>query len=89
MPDYTLLPPHIREGVKHYIERGARPGHFRTAVICNNLAEAMGRADDTNRARLFDIVSFFYNEAPGPCWGSPEKMKAWMKAMKEKPAPAP
>ena len=89
MIDYTLLPPHMREAAKRYIERGARPGHFRTAVICNNLSEAMGRADDTNRDRLFDIVSFFYNEAPSPCWGSPEKMKAWMEAMKGKHAPAP
>ena len=88
MINYTLLPLHIRDGVKRYIEHGARPGHFLTAVIRNNLSETVGRADDVNLGRLHDIVSFFYNEAPGPCWGSPEKMAAWMKARKEESSTA-
>jgi hypothetical protein len=44
------------------------------------LAEAFGRADEINRERLFDIVGFFYNEAPSPCWGSPQKMTEWARS---------
>lgn len=75
--DYGLLPAHIRSGVQVYIETGRLPGHFLQAVISNNLSTSFGLADEISRERLFDIVSFFHNEAPGPCWGSVEKMHAW------------
>ena len=78
-PDYSKLPSHIQGGVKRYIENGVKPGDFLTAVICNDLKESFGRADKTNIERMFDIVSFFYNEAPGGCWGSKGRMKDWMK----------
>ena len=35
-------------------------------------------ADETNRARMFDIVKWFYNEAPMESWGSRERMAGWM-----------
>ena len=76
--NYDLLPPHIRPGVQRYIEQGGHVGGFLTAVIENNLKEAFGRADAINRERLFDIVTFFHNEAPSECWGSPEAMAKWM-----------
>jgi len=74
---YELLPEHIRGGTQRYIEDGVLPGGFVRAVISNDLKEAFGRADETNRLRMFDIVGFFYNEAPMDCWGSPENMTAW------------
>ena len=80
--NYDRLPPHIRDGVKRYIEHGIKPGDFLTAVIQNNLKESFARADETNIERMFDIVSFLYNEVPLLCWGSPERMKNWME-MKE------
>ena len=76
--DYSGLPEHIRGGVQRYIEHGIQPGDFLEAVICNNLKESFKRADNTNIRRMFDIVYFFYNEAPINCWGSPERMKQWM-----------
>ncbi len=76
--DYSALPEHMQSGAQLYIEEGIEPGRFLTAVICNDLKETIGRADHINRLCLFEIVSFFYNEAPAPCQGSPEKMKAWM-----------
>lgn len=75
--DYGRLPSHIRSGVQVYIETGRLPGDFLQAVICNDLSRAFGHADEINRDRLYDIVGFFHNEAPGPCWGSLEKMHAW------------
>lgn len=76
--DYSLLPAGLRGGALRYIEQGILPGDFLQAVIRNDLAAAAGRADAGNRERLFDIVSFWYNEAPGQCWGSREKMEAWV-----------
>lgn len=69
MINYSTLP--------FWIENGIYPGGFLTAVIHNDLVEAIGRADHINRVRIADIVSFFYNEAPSSCWGSPEKAKKW------------
>jgi len=34
-----------------------------------------------NRAALFEIVSWFYNEAPAQCWGSKERYVSWMGCM--------
>lgn len=78
--DYSRLPEHMREGAANWIEYGIDPGHFLSAVICNDLFEAYARADETNRVRMFDIVCFFYNDAPSGCYGSRAKMEAWVKA---------
>lgn len=84
MLNYNLLPEHIRSGVKSYIEDGIPPGDFLQAVISNNLSESFARADRINIARMFDIVSFFYNEAPSTCWGTNERMLNWIKHHREK-----
>ena len=68
----------MMEAIRRYIDHGIPPGDFLTAVIENNLSEAVGRADDQNCANLPAFVAYFYNEAPGPCWGSPEKRRAWI-----------
>ena len=81
--NYEMLPNHMVLGVKGYIEDGTPPGDFLTAVICNDLTEAFARADETNIARMFDIVSFFYSEAPLACWKTKEKMDFWIKAHRE------
>lgn len=75
--NYSALPGHMQHGARLYIERGIRPGSFLTAVICNDLFTTMEKADDINRHRLLDWCSFFYNEAPSDCYGSPEKFAAW------------
>jgi hypothetical protein len=87
--DYSGLPPHIQGAAKRYIEHGVEVGGFLTAMISNNLTASFATADETNRERMFDIVSWFYNEAPGPCWGSPEKMTAWMQQQRTPAEPVP
>ena len=76
--NYEILPEHIRGGMQRYIENCIPPGDFLTAVICNDLKNSFGLADDINKKRLFDIVNFMYNEAPSLCWGSYEKMNSWL-----------
>jgi hypothetical protein len=80
MLNYQTMPGSLRPGTKLYIEQGILPGSFLRAVISNDLKESFAQADDINRLRMFEIVSWFYNEAPAPCWGSPEIMKAWQEA---------
>jgi len=79
------VPDRMMEGIRRYIEQGIPPGDFLTAVIDNNLSEAMGRADDENLRNLPAILAYFYNEAPGSCWGSPEKRREWVKTFTEDP----
>ena len=78
MLNYTILPDHIQSRAKLYIEEGIPPGDFLQQVICNKLKESFMYADDINQMRMFDIVKFFYNEAPLNCWGSKERMEAWI-----------
>ena len=78
--NWNLIPDYMQGGVRRWIEDGIAPGHFLTAVLCNDLKEACGRADDENRVRLHDYVSFFYSYAPTGCWGSPDRFNDWMKA---------
>lgn len=75
--DYSQLPEHMRDGMRLHVEEGGTTGHFLTAVLENDLAEASLRADDVNRTNLHRYVSFLYWQAPQSCWGSPEKVKAW------------
>ena len=77
--NYAKIPvDYMVDGVRRYIERGPPPGHFLTALICNDLRETVARADLQNQLALISWVKWFYNEAPGGCWGSVERMKDWM-----------
>lgn len=42
--------------LERYLNNGIMPGSFMTAVLENNLKEAIGRADMTNRSNLHNIV---------------------------------
>ena len=77
------IPRYMLDPIQRYIERGDPPGDFLTAVITNDLREAIGRGDDHNQVNLPAYISFLHNEAPGQCWGSREKMNAWIKAKKD------
>lgn len=76
----TVLPGHMRDGMKLWIERGVLPGSFLTAVLSNDLMTALGKADDVNRHCLYDYGIYLYNYAPSRCYGSPEKIAAWAAA---------
>jgi hypothetical protein len=72
-----LIPVHCQNGLRSYVLNGNIPGGFLQAVICNNLKEAVSRADDVNVKVLPNYVMFLYNYVPDTCWGSSEAMKAW------------
>lgn len=87
MAPYTFMefavPERMMQPLHDYCTFGYLPGQFLQAVISNDLAEACGRADWENLRNLPAFVAYLYNEAPAPCWGSKEKMDAWVKHMAE------
>ena len=72
------LPATLQQGLLRYLDHGIEPGHFLTAVITNNLFEAVGRADNQSLVALPDIVKFI---TPHSCWGSKEKMAKYQKRL--------
>lgn len=66
----------VREDVKQalidYAIKGHPLGTFLTYVVENNLMMALGHADSYNRASIYQICHFIYNELPAGCHGSKE-----------------
>lgn len=75
--NYSTLPEYMRGPMQRYIEHGAQPGGFLTALLSNDLMGALRKGDDTNQAALSVYGRFLYNEAPCGCYGSPETVSAW------------
>ena len=73
------IPEDIYEALTIYVEKGYPVGNFLTNVLVNDLFGAISRADSTNRKYLTDICLYIYNKIPSKCWGSEEKVQAWMK----------
>ncbi len=60
-----------------YCLEGGYVGQFLTAVMDNDLREAVGRGDDNSLAGLKPIIQLLYNYAPGRCHGSKAIREAW------------
>jgi hypothetical protein len=71
------VPEHCQDGLIDYLVHGHPVGSFLTAVLSNDLREAAGRADETNRVALHCYVAFLYNCAPAPAWGSEDAVARW------------
>lgn len=80
---YDNIPKATIAAIRKHADDGYDVGHFVTAVLENNLKEAINRADDSNIKCLRDIVRYCYWEITSICWGSPEKVAAW-KELKQK-----
>lgn len=68
------IPEHTRGALERYFNLGYEPGSFLMAVLCNDLYEAVGRADDQNIEAIPSIVRWLYNRAPRNSYGSPERV---------------
>jgi hypothetical protein len=62
-----------------YVRHHWPVGDFLMAVLSNDLRNAIGRADEKNLPALPAIVMFLHNEVPARCWGSPERVAAWLR----------
>jgi len=70
--------PEIKAAIDRYANDHVPTGGFLEAVLGNNLRESFARADEGNIRDMFEIVKYCYNEIPGICWGSPERVRAWL-----------
>lgn len=82
---YDMLPERMVGALIRYFDHHLEPGHFLTAVLSNDLVEAVGRADDENKYLLPHYVIWLYNYIPGRPngWGSPEAVKEWLRRKEE------
>ena len=78
MKNYSKIPEYMRGGLERYVEHHIKPGSFLMAVLENNFVLAAGRADDINQRYLMAWADTLYNDLPGTCWGSPEKVQSWL-----------
>ena len=78
--NYDKVPvDYMKDVTRNYIDNGLSGGGFMTALFSNNLVKTYMLADDENRDAIKQWVSFIYNSAPAGCWGSKEKVQAWIK----------
>jgi hypothetical protein len=66
------------DSISLYVRKGSNPGHFLAAVLANDLMGATSRADDESFGDLKAITMFIYNDVPGMCCGTREKVNAWL-----------
>lgn len=76
--DYDRIPVSTLNGLIKYHTKRTPVGHFLTAVLSNDLFEAVARADRENLDALPAIVSLIYNEFPAISHGSPENVRRWL-----------
>jgi hypothetical protein len=72
-----MVPANIRDAILHHVFEGQECGGFVTAVLENNLQNAIIYADDDSLTNLRDIAMFCRNVIPGSCWGSADKVRQW------------
>lgn len=66
-----------RYALDAWVQRGQVPGNFLTAVLSDELFNALRYADSENLRDLHEICSYIYNECPAGCWGSRTTMVEW------------
>lgn len=78
-----MIVPHLPDrfvgGLRRFFEHGIIPGRFLTAVLNNDLCDALGQADVDSVHELPGLVGWIYSYGPAPAWGSPEGVRAWAK----------
>lgn len=79
--EYSAIPERMQEGLKRYVIDRLRPGDFITAVVQNDLRNAVGHADDENLPLIPLYVRWFYNRAPSRCHGSPKAFVEWLEKL--------
>ncbi len=77
------IPEHMHDAIIRFYENGFSPGDFLSAVIDNDLREAIGRADSTNIERLKNYFMWFCNHAPSGTWGFSGATSKWCKQFED------
>lgn len=72
------VPDHLQDGLILYLVYHKRPGSFLAAVLANDLAGALGKADDRSLAGLQSLTRFLFHHCPARAWGSLPAVRAWL-----------
>lgn len=76
--DYKRIPSRLMEGLHRYATSRIPTGGFLRAVLENDLRMACATADDESVQVLRDLISYVRSELPSECWGSRERVAAWL-----------
>lgn len=76
------LPVHLKDAFESYLNDRKDPGPFLKAVIANDLMGAVEHADFRTIGNLPYFADFLKDFAPPECFGSYEKVKAWLEGGK-------
>jgi hypothetical protein len=69
---------HLIPGLNRYFTDHIETGSFLRSVLENDLRNACARADTETGLCLPVLLEYLEIMAPAECWGSPEKVKAWL-----------
>lgn len=72
------VPVAIRDALDRYAKHGIPPGSFCSAVLANDLHDAIIRADPQSLATLQAIACYVAVKLPYASWGSREAVEAWI-----------
>lgn len=73
-----MLPSDLENALIRWATKGIRPGAFLTAVLENNLHEAVSRmSPDYELKHLKAVCEFVSEQMPLACWGSKLIVKGW------------
>ena len=76
--EYDAISELTMGALERYVDHRIPPGSFLRAVLCNDLFDAVARADLNNQYVLPLIVKYIYNELPGGCWGNAAIVDSWL-----------
>lgn len=65
------------QSLNRYVNHGLMPGSFLTAVLSNDLMGAISHSDLNAQQNLVAICKYIYNNLPGDCWGSRERVREY------------
>jgi hypothetical protein len=74
------VPANLHDGLIRYVEQRIPTGSFLRACLEDDWTDAVNRADPFTGHYVLCIESFIRNVLPAECWGSPEKVHAWIEA---------
>ena len=72
------VPEHTVGALERYINDRIPTGSFLNAVLCNDLVDAISKADEQNLRAIPEIVKFIYNNIPMNSWRTEEKVREWL-----------
>lgn len=73
------IPERMIGGLERYVFDRVQPGDFWMAVLSNDLVRTFDLADAENSEKILAYVRFLYNDLPSTAWGSPEKVRDWLR----------